>query len=109
MLRKKAVSGSFCCFPQLAFSVFDSDSLLRILYYSVGILIDMVKSVIHEYTLLPVVLLIIINASLTVITKLFKPAIIMNNGWMKERLIRPLFTLSAASSERYLPSCFILK
>ncbi len=49
----------------------------------VGIIIDFVKSIIHDYTLLPLVLLISINAIITIITKLFKPKLIMENKWAK--------------------------
>jgi nucleoside recognition membrane protein YjiH len=95
-VKKKSSLWKFLLFSSVGFFLF----LIPIPYSEsftipVGILIDMVKSVIHEYTLLPVVLLIIINASLTVITKLFKPAIIMNNGWMKRTFdTTPLYIVS---------------
>lgn len=50
----------------------------------VGIVIDFVKSIIHDYTLLPLVLLITINAVTTIITKVFKPEFIMKNNWLKK-------------------------
>lgn len=49
----------------------------------VGIIIDFVKSIIHEYTLLPLVLLVSINALGTLITKIFKPKFVMANNWLK--------------------------
>lgn len=61
----------------------------------VGIVIDLVKSVIHKYTLLPLVILISLNAIFTLIAKLFKPAFIMNHKWLKSNLdVAPLYTIS---------------
>lgn len=52
----------------------------------VGILIDSVKSVIHDYTLAPLILFIVINALFTVITVLFKPKFIMDHKWLSSNL-----------------------
>lgn len=61
----------------------------------VGIIIDFVKSVIHEYTLLPLVLLITINALGTIATKIFKPEFVMKNKWLKTNFDVPmLYTVS---------------
>lgn len=61
----------------------------------VGIVIDYVKSIIHDYTLLPLVLLITINSVTTIITKLFKPEFIMKNSWLKRSFDVPmLYTVS---------------
>lgn len=61
----------------------------------VGILIDFVKSVIHPFTLAPVVFLIVLNAVLTIITKLFKPDFIMRHEWGRKNLdTTPLYIVS---------------
>ena len=61
----------------------------------VGIIIDFVKSIIHDYTLLPLVLLITINALGTIATKIFKPEFVMKNKWMKTNFDVPLlYTVS---------------
>ena len=56
----------------------------------VGIVIDLVKSVIHDYTLLPLIILISINAVGTIITKLLKPEFVMNNNWLKRNFDVPM-------------------
>lgn len=61
----------------------------------VGILIDAVKSVIHDYTLVPLILFIVINAIFTVITVLFKPKFIMEHKWLSANLnVAPLYVVS---------------
>lgn len=61
----------------------------------VGILIDYVKSIIHDYTLLPLVLLISINTIATIITKIFKPQFIMKNNWLKTSFdVTALYSIS---------------
>lgn len=61
----------------------------------VGILIDFVKSIIHDYTLLPLVLLVTINAIMTIITKIFQPKFIMENNWLRITFNPPiLYTIS---------------
>lgn len=61
----------------------------------VGILIDRVKSIIHAYTLLPVIGLISLNAVATLLTKMFKPKFVMNSSWLKTNLdVSPLYFIS---------------
>lgn len=61
----------------------------------VGIVIDFVKANIHDYTLLPLIILICINAIGTIITKLFKPDFVMKNNWLKRNFDVPmLYTVS---------------
>ena len=61
----------------------------------VGILIDMVKGIIGDYTLGPVVTLITINAVGTLLTKILKPSFVMNNKWLKDNLdVQPLYFVS---------------
>lgn len=56
----------------------------------VGIIIDFVKSIIHDYTLLPLVLLISINAIITIVTKIFKPESILKNKWARSTFDVPM-------------------
>ena len=57
---------------------------------SVGILIDMVKGIIGDYTLGPIVVLISINAVGTILTKILKPSFVMNNKWLTLGCMRSL-------------------
>lgn len=61
----------------------------------VGILIDKVTAVIHDYTLEPLMLLVLINALGTIITKVFKPDFIMKRDWLKKNFdVSPLYFTS---------------
>ena len=61
----------------------------------VGILIDMVKGIIGDYTLGPIVVLISINAVGTILTKILKPSFVMNNKWLKDNFdVQPLYFVS---------------
>jgi len=61
----------------------------------VGILIDLVKSVIHDYTLFPVVAFVTINALVTLATKMFKPKFIMDHSWLKSNFnVSKLYVVS---------------
>ena len=61
----------------------------------VGILIDMVKAVIHDYTLFPVVAFVTINALVTLATKMFKPKFIMDHSWLKSNFnVSKLYVVS---------------
>lgn len=70
----------------------------------VGIIIDWVKSHIHELTLWPLTFLVTLNACLTVLTKISKPEFIMKNRWMRELFdTTPLYIIS-----RVVGAIFIL-
>lgn len=61
----------------------------------VGILIDRVKGLIHAHTFLPLLILVTLNAVGTIVTKLFKPAFIMNHNWLRRNLdVAPLYLVS---------------
>ncbi|MDO5712948.1 MAG: nucleoside recognition domain-containing protein [Tissierellia bacterium] len=61
----------------------------------IGIIIDWVKSHIHEFTLWPLTFLVTLNACLTVITKIAKPEFIMKNHWLRDLFdTTPLYIIS---------------
>ncbi len=61
----------------------------------VGILIDWVKALIYDYTLIPLTLLIVLNAVGTLATRFFKPEFIMKNKWLKNLFdTTPLYIVS---------------
>lgn len=61
----------------------------------VGILIDKVKAAIYDYTLIPLLILVVINAVMTLISTFFKPKFVMENKWFRELFITsPLYIVS---------------
>ncbi|MDO5301131.1 MAG: YjiH family protein [Tissierellia bacterium] len=61
----------------------------------VGILIDLVKSVIHDYTLWPLTFLVVANALLSLYTAFKKPQWIMDHRWLRETFVTtPLYLIS---------------
>ena len=50
----------------------------------VGILIDIVKGAIGDYTLVPMVILVSLNALGTLAAKIVKPKFIMDHKWLRE-------------------------
>lgn len=61
----------------------------------VGIIIDWVKSIIHNYLLWPMVILVVTNALLTLWTTISKPKFIMNNDWLRSNFdTTPLYLIS---------------
>lgn len=61
----------------------------------VGILIDWVKAIIHDYTLIPLIILVSINALGTLFTKFFKPEFIMKRNWLRKNFdVSPLYFIS---------------
>ncbi|MCQ4925788.1 YjiH family protein [Tissierella carlieri] len=61
----------------------------------VGIIIDWVKSYIHQYTMHIMLFLVTVNALFSLVAFIFKPKLVMEHKWLKRTLVTtPLYLIS---------------